>query len=82
MTCLFGTARQARAQSVSTEKFAAELGLSCRSEEMALRAAMLRALVQRRQSTTAKMKIDQVMNRSRQAVGEAYERGSDRNDLR
>lgn len=43
---------------------------------------MLRALVQRRQGKTAKMKIDQVMNRSRQAVGEAYERGSDRNDLR
>ena len=76
VTCLFGTARQARARSESPGRFSAELETSCRPEEMALRSAMLRVLSQRGLSKTAKAKVDEVIHRSRQAVVLAYERTS------
>ena len=76
VTCLFGTARQARERSEPAARFAAELETSCRSEERALRAAMRHVLVQRGLSKTAKAKIDEVIHQSRQAVVVAYERAS------
>jgi hypothetical protein len=82
VTCLFGTARQARARSDSAERFASELETACQSEEIALRSAMLRVLSQRGLAKTARAKVDDVMHRSRQAVVVAYERTSSQTQWR
>lgn len=82
VTCLFGTARQARERSETAGRFAAELDTSCRSEEMALRAAMRRVLVQRGLAKTARAKIDDVIHESRKAVVVAYERTSSQTQWR
>ena len=82
VTCLFGTARQARARSDSAIRFAADLETSCKAEEMALRASMLRVLRQRGLTTTAKAKVEDVIRRSRQAVVAAYDRTSSQNQWR
>jgi hypothetical protein len=76
VTCLFGAARQARVRSDSPSHFAAELQTDCLTEEMALRAAMLRVLRQRGLTKSAKTKVDAVIGRSRQAVVVAYDRTS------
>ena len=82
VTCLFGTARQARGRSDSAERFASELDTACLPEEMALRSAMLRVLSQRGLAKTAKAKVDDVMHRSRQAVVVAYARTSSQTQWR
>lgn len=81
VTCLFAMARQARSRSESPELFEADLKTSCRQEEQALRTIMVRVLADRGQGKAARAKVDDVVNRSRQAVVDAYKRVSSDNNL-
>ena len=82
VSCLFGESRQARERSEPTERFAGELESACRAEEMALRVAMRRILVQRGFARTARAKVDHVIQQSRKAVAVAYDRANGQNELR
>ena len=82
VTCLFATARTARARSEAPESVRVNLDRACVSEERVLRRSMARVLEDRGLGRTARTKIDDVMTSSRDAVAKVYERTSPKIDIR